>query len=75
MESQKNHPPKPFQRIICLANLVALLSSDNLNNEVRERIAEAVQTNLGLDEEGFLALMGDIYELKTEVEGFVGRFN
>ena len=75
MTSSENHPPKPFQRIICLANLVALLSSDDLCNDARERIAEAVQTSLGLDEEGFLALMGDIYELKTEVEGFVGRFH
>jgi len=75
LASRESRPPKPFQHIICLANLVALLSSDNLSNDNKERIAEAVQTDLGLDEEGFLTLMGDIYELRTDVEGFVGRFN
>jgi HD-like signal output (HDOD) protein len=72
---REDSPPKPFQRIICLANLVALLSTDNLNNDTRERIAQALQEDLDLDEEGFLSLMGDIYELKAEVEGFVSRFN
>jgi HD-like signal output (HDOD) protein len=71
---QNGSPPQPFQRIICLANLVALLASDVLSHDTKGRIADAVQANLGLDEEGFLALMGDIYELKTDVEGFVGQF-
>jgi HD-like signal output (HDOD) protein len=71
---REDGPLNPFQRIICLANLVALLSTDNLNNDTKERIAGAVKTELGLDEERFLALMGDIYELKTDVERFVGQF-
>lgn len=75
LASREAGPPKPFQRMICLANLVATLSSDNLGNDARKGIAEAVQTNLGLDEEGFLTLMADIYGLKIDVEGFVGQFN
>ena len=75
LDSREGDPPKPFQRIICLANLVALLSTDSLSHDTKERIAEAVKRDLGVDEEGFLALMGDIYALKTEVEGFVGQFN
>jgi HD-like signal output (HDOD) protein len=67
--------PKPFQRIICLANLITLLSTEDLSTENKEAIAEAVKSNLEMDEEGFLTLMGDIYELKTEVEGFVGQFH
>jgi HD-like signal output (HDOD) protein len=72
---RENGPLKPLQRIICLANLVALLSTDHLNTDTKERIADAVKTDLGQDDEGFLALMGDIYELKADVEGFVGQFN
>jgi HD-like signal output (HDOD) protein len=72
--SRKGDAPSPFQRIICLANLVALLSTDTLNQQARESIADAVKTDLNLDEEGFLTMMGDVYELKTEVESFVDQF-
>lgn len=73
--ARENDEQKPFRRIICLGNLVALLSTDTLNEEAKEQIAEGVKTELSLAEEAFLTLMGDIYALKTEVEGLMDQFD
>ncbi|MBW2107080.1 MAG: HDOD domain-containing protein [Deltaproteobacteria bacterium] len=65
---------RALERIICLSTLVALLSADDLSNETRQAIADAVRVNLNLSEEAFLAFMGDIYDLRAQVESFVGQF-
>jgi HD-like signal output (HDOD) protein len=70
----KKNPPRPIERVISLANLVAILCSDGLSNETRERIFEAVQKELNCSQQEFVALMGDVYQLKTEVEHLVGQF-
>jgi HD-like signal output (HDOD) protein len=66
---------KPFERIICLGNLVAVLSKSDLSNEAKKQIADAVQADLGLNEDDFLALMGDVYEWRTEVDAFMSLFS
>lgn len=57
-----------FSRIICLANLLAILSYDKLTTESKEEISEAIMTSLECSEKDFLIIMGDIYELRGEVE-------
>ena len=63
-----------FIRVICLGNLLTILSSDDLNDSTKEEIAETTKKVLDCSEESFLTIMGDIYELRTEVDEFVGTF-
>ncbi|OEU45515.1 MAG: hypothetical protein BBJ60_07405 [Desulfobacterales bacterium S7086C20] len=75
LSDREDGSPKPLQQMVCLGNLLAVLSADYLNSDVKEQITDGVTTDLGLNEEEFLALMGDIYELKIEVEGFMAQFS
>jgi HD-like signal output (HDOD) protein len=68
---QGDDPSSRFKRIICVGNLLAVLSSDELNNSTKRKIAEAVEAKLGCDESGFLTIMADIYSLKAEAEKFM----
>lgn len=65
---------KPIQRIVGLANLLAILSTDDLNQDTKGRVVETISKKLNLNQESFLALMGDIYQIKEEVEEFVRKF-
>ena len=58
-----------------LGNFAAVLSTDELNDDIRAALAETIKTDTGVDEEGFLGLMGRIYEMKAEVENFMAQFN
>ena len=62
-------------QIICLGNLIASLSSEELKETVKQDIAASTQTLLKCDESDFLALMGDVYELEVEVEQFVSNLH
>ena len=63
-----------FARMICLGNLLTILSTDELNQDQKNDIVERVQEALHCDESEFLAMMGDIYELRVEVERFTEQF-
>ncbi len=67
-------PAKAFERMVCLGNLFAVLSTSELNAETKQEIGEEVKRILNLSEADFLTVMGDIYELGTEVDAFVARF-
>ena len=64
----------PFQRMICLGNLLAVLSARQLNDSVKQQISDTVRKALDCTESEFLTIMGDIYELRTEVESFMQQF-
>ncbi|MBN1848207.1 MAG: HDOD domain-containing protein [Deltaproteobacteria bacterium] len=64
-----------FIRVICLGNLLTILSTEELNNHTKHEIADKTKKILNCSEEHFLAIMGDVYELKTEVEGFITNFD
>jgi HD-like signal output (HDOD) protein len=63
-----------FQLMICLGNLLTVLSADELTDRSRQEISTATRTALDCTEQQFLIMMGDIYDLKTEVEKFMGQF-
>lgn len=63
-----------FQRMICLGNLLTVLSTNKLNDKTKQEIAEAAQNILDCEESEFLAMMGDIYELRIDVERFTEQF-
>jgi hypothetical protein len=67
-------PSARFIHMICLGNLVTTLSTDPLEDEVKRDIASSTMAALECSEERFLAMMGDIYELKIEVEKFMAQF-
>jgi len=60
--------------MICLGNLLALLCTRQLNDSAKQEISDTVRTALDCTEAEFLTMMGDIYELRTEVEGFMQQF-
>jgi len=68
-------PPTPFQRMICLGNLLTMLSTIELSTTTKKNIAEACKTTLDCTEAVFLAMMGDIYELRIDVETFMDQLH
>jgi HD-like signal output (HDOD) protein len=64
-----------FRRMICLGNLLTVLSTDELNNDTKQEIASAVRSTLDCGEPEFMTMMGDIYELRVEVERFTDQFH
>ncbi len=61
-------PSHGIRRIICLANLITTISTDNLNENLKSEIIDAVRKDMDYTEAEFLALMGEIYEVKLEVD-------
>ena len=72
---KQDRPLKPFQRMICLGNLLTLLSTIELSTTTKENIADACKTALDCTEAAFLAMMGDIYELRIDVETFMEQLH
>ncbi len=60
-----------FRKMVCLGNLVSILSKNELNDAVKRRLADAIMKALDCSDSGFLSLMGDIYELRLEVDKFM----
>ncbi len=61
-------PSHGIRRIICLANLITTISTDNLNEDLKGEIIDSIRKDIDYTESEFLALMGDIYEIKLEVD-------
>ncbi|MCP4715355.1 MAG: HDOD domain-containing protein [Deltaproteobacteria bacterium] len=70
----KNNEKDNFRRTLCLGNLVAALTTEVLSEPVKIEIAGILRSELGCDEEAFLALMGEIYDQRLEAEGFINQF-
>jgi len=60
-----------FKKMVCLGNLVSILSKDELYDEIKRRLAAAIMKALDCSDSEFLSLMGDIYELRLEVDKFM----
>ena len=63
-----------YQRMICLGNLLAVLSANELSNPTKQEIADAAVTALDCTEDEFLTMMASIYELRTQAESFMEQF-
>jgi len=59
-----------FNKMICVANLIAILANNDLSTATKENLSKAIMNSLECTEQDFLVLMGDIYELRIEVEKF-----
>jgi HD-like signal output (HDOD) protein len=72
---KENSPSAGFRRMICLGNLLSIVSTDELSSTNRQEVSASVQEVLNLTEGEFLTTMGDIYELRMEVERFMDQFH
>ena len=63
-----------YQRMICLGNLLAVLSANELSNPTKQEIADAAVTALDCIVDEFLTMMASIYELRTQAESFMEQF-
>ena len=73
--AEAEHGLKPFDRVITLGNLCAVIASNGLHSENREVLGETVRKDLGCPREKFLLIMGDILELKIHAERFLDHLN
>ncbi len=64
-------PSGVFKRMVCVGNLVSTLSSEEYSEETKHDLAQAIMKTLGCSDSEFLSLMGDIYELRLDVERFM----
>lgn len=60
-----------FKRMICLGNLIAVFTVNELDTEIKKQIVESIQAALDINESDFLAMMATIYDLKMESESFI----
>ncbi len=59
-----------FRRIICAANLMALLSVNHLNNEVKQDLFDRLKNHYKMNDKEFLQLMGEVYDLKLDLANY-----
>ena len=63
---------KPLHRIILLGDLVAVLSTDPLQEDKQHHLSNIVMEELELNEPDFLVLMGAIADLRLEADRLAG---
>lgn len=64
-----------LERVICLGNLIALVSTDEVNSQKKGQLQNAVRSALGCSEEKFITIMGDISGLSVHVERLLDDLN
>lgn len=75
LQSTKGDTPSgDFIRMICLGNLMAVLCIEELSEDTKRKIANAIKNSLDLTETEFIATMGDIYDLRLEAQQFMEQF-
>lgn len=68
---QEKTAARPLTRLVIVANLMAVLSRNNLSHDKKIRLKEIICTELGCDESNFLVIMGEIYDLKEQIDTFI----
>ncbi len=62
---------KPFINCIRLANLTAILSTDDIKNEKKEEIMKIIMNTLNISESNLVILLSDVLELKETARNLV----
>ena len=60
-------------RIVCVANLLSNLCTEELTDQLKTTIHEGASRALDFSDEEFLMLMGELYDLRPEVWQFVQK--
>jgi putative nucleotidyltransferase with HDIG domain len=58
-------------KVICVANLLSNLCTEELTEELKTTIQDTASRALEFDEDRFLLLMGELYELRAELQQFL----
>ncbi|MCP4713657.1 MAG: HDOD domain-containing protein [Deltaproteobacteria bacterium] len=74
MESQSDSLTDDFTRMICMGNLMAIMSVGERSDDTNRNIASTIRAKLQYNESEFLALMGEIYDLRGDADKFMGQF-
>jgi hypothetical protein len=53
---------------------MAVLSAEKLNKPTKHETAMAIRASLDCTESEFLAIMGEVYDLRIDAERFMGQF-
>jgi hypothetical protein len=67
----QSEQPNSFTRVICLANLLAILTTDQLVDETKNELTAEIKQNCQLTDDKFMLMLGSISELKMETEKFM----
>ena len=59
-----------FRRIICAANLMAVLAADDLNSDVKQELFDKLKNHFNMNDKEFLQLMGEVYDLKLDLANY-----
>jgi HD-like signal output (HDOD) protein len=70
----KDFHSERFKQLVCLGNLLTILSTEELSDESNSEISSTAMVALDYTEPQFLTMMGDVYELRNDVEGFMSQF-
>lgn len=57
-----------LKRVICLGNIMAILTQDDINAQTREKIYQTARSELKLSEDDFLLFLGKNTEFSLEVD-------
>jgi len=70
---QDAHDLHPIQRVTGVANMLVHLAESKHDEDLKREIQVCVQDKLGCSDEDFLIIMGEVYDLKSEVGQFLGQ--
>ena len=73
LESERSKPSDGFRRIICLASVLTVFSTEEVHNALKQEIVRVARRVLDRTDSQCLMLMGDIYDLRLEVDRFTDQ--
>jgi len=60
-----------FELVITVSNLIATMSTDNLEEALKEEVTTEIKSVLGVGKEELIRFLGDVYELKCKAEATI----
>jgi putative nucleotidyltransferase with HDIG domain len=73
LQSFKERPDAGlFELVITVSNLIAALSTENLEEPLKEEVTTEIKAALGIGKEELLKFLGDVYDLKCKAETTIG---
>ncbi len=61
----------PFELVITVSNLIATLSTDRLEETLREEVTSEIKSVLGVGKEELMKFLADVYDLKCKAESTI----
>ena len=60
-----------FASIITIGNYIAILANEEINTKIKEKIVTEIKSFIQISQKEFLSMMGEIYDLKYEVDRLI----